>query len=357
MVASAADKKKQRDRLALKYITQSMKAKKNLMTKMHKLGLGHIVISLDPQDGVTRCIYSKHFQKYVTDPKWDKGLHAAIKSILSGEAATTTTSDSSTAPQVRLDAQCKTAGDVIRKHLTQPKLLDLLRAMGAAKMRKAVRKSKTAEELEFKADTFSGSKDDSDFQAIIDKDAFKPQEEGEDEEEDQEGGGEDIVVGEYRVPTGRQLLAGPASIISCFHNRLLPLQIRWQQEPTYSIVWHGLLFADPKVAKGRKNVHSMGGKVRLSYILTKDFSKMRFNDLVALLGVLINHIKKGMLPQQTSYPTHVFQNLSEHSFSFVYRLARCTGEFLRESSRHQSLLGPRGGAKAFVATYGEEQNL
>jgi hypothetical protein len=81
-------------------------------------------------------------------------------------------------------------------------------------------------------------------------------------------------------------------------------------------------FADPKVAKGRKNVHSMGGKVRLVDILTKDLSAMRFNDLVALLGVLINHIKKGMLPKKTSYATHVFQNLSDHSFghsfSFVW---------------------------------------
>jgi len=48
----------------------------------------------------------------------------------------------------------------------------------------------------------------------------------------------------------------------------------------------------PKDEKGRKHVGSMGGQVDLNRVLTKDMSRMRFNDLVALLGFLINHIKE-----------------------------------------------------------------
>jgi hypothetical protein len=77
-------------------------------------------------------------------------------------------------------------------------------------------------------------------------------------------------------------------------NPLLPLV----QEPIIAacmadLAWLVLFAVDPGEAKGRKHVGSMGGRVSLHQILTADMAKMRFNDLVALLGVLINHIKKG----------------------------------------------------------------
>ena len=61
-----------------------------------------------------------------------------------------------------------------------------------------------------------------------------------------------------------------------------------------------LCAAPPEDDKGRTHVDGMGGHVSLRRILTADLSRLRFNDLVALLGVIIHHIKKGTFPCHVS---------------------------------------------------------
>lgn len=167
------------------------------MQTMNGLGLGYMVVAWNPYTGMVETNHSNHFNRFVHDTKWEKGLKKLLEDMEGSSEWEDELATAGSASKLKDAVDAKNAADVIKNYMTQNKLLDLLKAMRATRLRRKILKNlenKNPDELAFEVDTYDGSKENSNFEEILSENAFK-------EPTGEDKGSSCSTSGGYRLPT------------------------------------------------------------------------------------------------------------------------------------------------------------